>query len=122
MSDVPIGTILRRIEEQGAVGPIGPTGSTGIQGPIGLTGLTGAAGPGRLQAFSIGDGVSTSYTVTHTLNSKDVLVQVYRASDGLDAALAGLITSISRATTTTVGVTFALPPATNAYRVVITGA
>lgn len=59
---------------------------------------------------------STTYTITHSLGTLDVLVQVYTVSDGSEVMVDNL-----RASTTTVTLNFATAPAANAYRVVIIG-
>lgn len=66
--------------------------------------------------FTIGDGTSTSLTCTHNLGTKDVMVQVRDAST--DAVV---ITDIVNTSTTVTTITFAVAPATNAYKVVIIG-
>jgi hypothetical protein len=63
---------------------------------------------------SVGDGSNTAYTITHSLNSRDVIVQVYD-----NATYDTVFTDVVRATVNTVVVTFAVAPASNAYRVVI---
>ena len=63
---------------------------------------------------SVGDGSNTAYTITHSLNSRDVIVQVYD-----NATYDTVFTDVVRATVNTVVVTFATAPASNAYRVVI---
>ena len=63
---------------------------------------------------SVGDGTNTAYTITHSLNSRDVIVQVYD-----NATYDTVFTDVVRATVNTVVVTFAVAPSSNAYRVVI---
>jgi hypothetical protein len=63
---------------------------------------------------SVGDGTNTAYTITHSLNSRDVIVQVYD-----NASYDTVFTDVVRATVNTVVVTFATAPSSNAYRVVI---
>ena len=65
-------------------------------------------------AASVGDATNTAYTITHSLNSRDVIVQVYD-----NATYDTVFTDVVRATVNTVVVTFATAPASNAYRVVI---
>lgn len=63
---------------------------------------------------TIGDGVSTSFNVDHNLGTTDVLVGVYRISDGSE-----IFPEIVHSTINRVVVTFDFPPATNEYRVVV---
>jgi hypothetical protein len=63
---------------------------------------------------SVGDGSNTAYTITHSLNSRDVIVQVYD-----NATYDTVFTDVVRSTVNTVVVTFATAPSSNAYRVVI---
>lgn len=65
---------------------------------------------------TIGDGSTTAVAVTHSLGTKDVIAQVRDAST--DALVECDITNTSTSVTT---FTFAVAPATNAYKVVIIG-
>lgn len=61
-----------------------------------------------------GNGSTTSFTITHSLGTLDVLVQVYAKSDGSQ-----VIVDNYRATTTTVTLVFATAPSSGQYRVVV---
>jgi len=63
---------------------------------------------------NVGDGSNTSYAITHNLNSRDVIVQVYD-----NATYDTVYTDVIRTSVNVVTVTFATAPASNAYRVVI---
>jgi len=63
---------------------------------------------------TIGDGVATSYTVTHNLNSLDVVVQLYDLSS-YDTVYADIV----RTSANVVTVSFSSPPTTNDIRVLI---
>lgn len=70
----------------------------------------------RVAAQTIGDGVTTAYAITHNFDSNDVVVQIYDSSTK-DTVYADVV----RTSTNVVTITFASAPASNAYRVVITG-
>ena len=78
-----------------------------------------AVTPANLAARSyvqnIGDGSNTSYTVTHSLNTRDVIVQLYDNST-YDTVFADVV----RTNTTTVTITFASAPTSNDIRVLVT--
>jgi hypothetical protein len=59
---------------------------------------------------------ATSYTVTHSLGTLDVHVQVYTIADGSEVMVDNL-----RATTNTVTLNFSVAPSANVYRVVVIG-
>ena len=61
-------------------------------------------------------GVATSYAITHSLNTRDVTVNVYD-----NATYDTVETDVVRTDVNTVTVSFAIAPASNAYRVVIVG-
>jgi hypothetical protein len=71
----------------------------------------------EIYATSVGNGSSTSFTVTHNLGTKDVIVQVYQNSSTWDE----VVVDIQHTSTSTCTVAFASAPATNAYRVVVFG-
>lgn len=67
-------------------------------------------------AVSVGDGAATSITVTHNLNSLDVIVQIYRVIDGVEVEC-----DVTRATVNTVTLGFATAPTASQYRCVVLG-
>lgn len=71
----------------------------------------------RKFAASVGDGVATSYTVTHNLGTRDVQVAVYDNA----SPYAEVVVDVEHATTTAVTVQFSVAPTTNQYRVVVQG-
>lgn len=70
----------------------------------------------RKYSVDIGNGSSTSITVTHNLGTKDVITQVRQNSD--DAVVE---CDIDNDTTNTVVLTFAVAPTSNALRAVVIG-
>jgi hypothetical protein len=80
---------------------------------------TKAVTPARLAARSfvgtVGNGSATSITVTHNLNTRNVIVQLYDA-----ATYDTVITDVVRTNNTTVTLTFATAPTSNAIKVLIT--
>ena len=68
----------------------------------------------RTYAATIGDGSNTSYTVTHNLGTKDVIVQIYDISSN-DTVFADVV----RTSTNVVTLTFGTEPASNDIRVLI---
>ena len=63
---------------------------------------------------SIGDGSATSYTVTHNLGTRDVLVELYDAS-----SYETVIADVTRTSTSVVTVAFTVAPTSNDIRVLI---
>ncbi len=112
------------VEEGTANGDKSFTLTTNNPITLGSTSLTFAqsgaapssAGSVTKYATSIGNGSSTSFTVTHSLGSLDVTVEVYTNSDGTKVE-----PDITHATTNTLTVDFAVAPTSNQYRVVCIG-
>lgn len=73
----------------------------------------------RVGHKTIGDGVNTSFTITHNFGTRDVVVQVY--DTGASPTYETVHVDAVRTNTNTVTITFASVPASNAYKVVITG-
>lgn len=93
-------------------------GTTYIEGNgIDITGSTISVDPAvtvRKYAADIGNGSSTSITVTHSLGTKDITYSVRQNSDDAFVDCDVVATSTTQAT-----FTFAVAPTTNALRVVI---
>lgn len=68
----------------------------------------------RKYAVNVGDGSTTSITVTHNLGTRDVQVMLYDTS-----TYATVLTDWAATTTNTVTLTFATAPSSNAYRCVV---
>ena len=65
----------------------------------------------------IGDGVATSYVVTHNLNSRDVVLTIRETA----APYAQVITDVEMTTVNTVTVKFTTPPTSGQYTITIIG-
>jgi len=66
-------------------------------------------------ATNVGDGSATSYTITHNLGTRDVIVSVYEST----GTYAEVICDVNHATTNTVTLLFSVAPTSNQYRVVV---
>ena len=69
----------------------------------------------RKYATDVGDGTATSYTITHNLNTKDVIVSVYDNS----SPYAEVLCDVQHSTVNTVTLLFSVAPTNNQYRVVV---
>jgi hypothetical protein len=70
--------------------------------------------PTSSYATNIGNGSATTFTITHGLNTLDVLVSVWETATGAEVNC-----DKARTTSGTVVLTFATAPSANAYRVVV---
>jgi len=71
----------------------------------------------RKYATSIGDGSNTSYTVTHSLSTRDVTVTVYDNS----SPYAEVVCDVQHTSTSAITLLFSVAPTSNQYRVVVQG-
>jgi hypothetical protein len=66
-------------------------------------------------AATIGDGTNTSYTVTHNLDTRDVIVSLYDTA----SPYAEVMADVEHSTTNTITLLFSVAPTTDKYRVVV---
>jgi hypothetical protein len=74
----------------------------------------GGGGGGQTFKQTIGDGTTQNYTVTHNLNSTDVVVTAFEISSGVNAG-----PGITRLSVNAVRVDFSAPIALNSHRVLV---
>lgn len=79
---------------------------------------TGGGGGGSYSA-TIGDGSNTSFQIQHDLGTQDLVVQLWDLTGAVPVEATADADSIEATDADTVTVTFAAPPAVDAYRVVI---
>lgn len=77
--------------------------------------LAGYSGRAKRYATDLGDGSATQFTVTHNLNTRDVVVQVRRTSGNYDVVLV----DVDVLTVNTVRVTFAAAPTAGQFRAIV---
>jgi hypothetical protein len=92
--------------------PLGNGGTGGASAAAAKTAL----GFMTRYAQSYGDGSALAYTITHNLNTLDVMVQVFRNSDGVEVEV-----DVTRTAVNTVSIAHAVAPTANQYRVVVMG-
>jgi hypothetical protein len=68
-------------------------------------------------AANVGNGSATSYTITHNLGTKDVIVSVYDNS----TPFAEVVCDVQHTSTTAITLLFSVAPTSNQYRVVVHG-
>jgi hypothetical protein len=68
-------------------------------------------------AANVGDGTNVSYAITHSLNTRDVEVEVYRGTTPWDT----VDCEVERTDANTVTLRFDTAPSSNQHRVVVTG-
>lgn len=118
-----------------AFGTVAPAASTSTAGIVALATQTevnaGAVTnkvvtPATLAAYAngklkytttVGDGSATSFTLTHNLNTYDVMVEVYKAAGNRDE----VICDVTRPSVNSVNLIFASAPAAGAYAAVVLG-
>ncbi|MGB0975166.1 MAG: hypothetical protein ACPGU9_09275 [Flavobacteriaceae bacterium] len=91
------------------------TTAEALAGTDTTTAVTPAGLAARSWVGSIGDGSTTAITITHSLGTRDVIIQLYDVSS-YDTVYADVV----RTTTDTATITFATAPATNDIRVLVT--
>lgn len=92
-----------------------PIANGGTAGTTAATARAGLVAAGVYATNITGDGATTSFTVTHSLGTKDVIVSIRRASDDVL-----VMTQIVATSTSVVTVSFSTAPANAVvYRVVI---
>lgn len=69
----------------------------------------------RKYAANVGDGVATSYTITHNLGTRDVIVSIYDNS----SPYAEVVCDVQHTSTTAITLLFSVAPTSNQYRVVV---
>lgn len=69
----------------------------------------------RKYAANVGDGTATTYTVSHNLGTKDVIVSVYDNS----SPYAEVICDVQHTSTSAITLLFSVAPTSNQYRVVV---
>jgi len=95
------------------------TGLTGtsFNGSAAVTAAIDTAVVVRKYGVNVGDGSATSYTITHNLGTRDVVVSVYENS----GSYAEVICDVNHATTNTITLLFSVAPTSNQYRVAVQG-
>lgn len=72
----------------------------------------------QAKVFTIGDGSATSFNCDHNLNTRNVLVEVFRNSGSYDTVLA----DVTRPSVNRVTIGFTAAPSSNAFIVLVSGA
>lgn len=101
-------TVTSQIAAKANTSSLAAVATTGSYGDLLNKPVTG-------YAATIGDGTATTFVITHNLNTRDVLINVYSNS----ADYADLLVGKGRTTVNTVTLTFGTAPTVGQYRVVI---
>ncbi len=118
---VPVSSPLLRlaaVQLQSNMTKVRPTDIFVDLRPVALS-FGGSGGGGTVNVYSttIGNGTDTTYTVTHNLGTRDVLVQIYQTS----SPYTGVSAEISRTTVNSVTLSFGRVVSTDEFTVVIMG-
>ena len=98
----------------GAQGTVGSQGTEGAQGTEGVQGTSGQLGTYAATITPVSPYSATSFTITHSLGTKDVLVMVWDSTDN------EVVTYVVATSTSVVTIGFAVAPASGeTYRVVV---
>jgi hypothetical protein len=98
----------------GAQGTVGSQGTTGAQGTEGAQGISGQLGTYAETITPVSPYSATTFTITHSLGTRDVLVTVQ------DATYNEVVTDVIASTTSAVTIGFAVAPQSGeTYRVVV---
>jgi len=97
---------------------IGVNAGTGLEfnGSTGALQVTDYSAIAKKYATNVGDGTNTTFTVTHSLSTYDVVVTIYD-----NTTKAEVFADVAHTTTDTLTVSFAVAPSSNAFRVVVVG-
>jgi hypothetical protein len=90
-------------------------GVTATNSGANVTVTISASGSGGSYTANVGDGTNTSFTITHGLATRDVIVQLYENG----SLYQNVDVDIRHTTTSAVDLVFSVAPTTNQYRVVI---
>jgi hypothetical protein len=124
LGNVETVTGAKTFGDAGAVGKLKVAGTTSGSTIIDATAAAGAGTvtlplSGQIPAkysVDIGDGATTAIVVTHSLSTRDVVVSVHNAS-----TFEEVICDVSKTSTSTITLTFAVAPTTNQYRATVIG-
>ena len=100
-----------------AYGGTGATTASAARVNLGASAANASATLPQKLAFDVGDASATSFTLTHNLNTRDVMVQIAEKGTPYGVVLA----DVELTTVNTVTVGFATAPSSNQYRVTIIG-
>ena len=100
-----------------AYGGTGSSTASAARFALGASAAIATATLPQKLAFDIGNNSSTSFTLTHNFNTRDVTVQIAEKASSYNVVIA----DVALTTADTVTVTFAAAPTSNQYRAVIIG-